>query len=69
MFPHLTVTRPEGSIMSTQDWTDGNDGVQYRSRKSPDDAPQHLRHNRFVKRKRPTGFNGIHRRRNKRFTW
>jgi hypothetical protein len=53
--------------MSTfETWTDGEEIESGRSRNEPAKAPQRLRHNTFAKRKKPTGFNGIHRRRNKR---
>jgi hypothetical protein len=56
--------------MSTQEsWTDGGMEEEARKKKEQESAPQRLRHNTFAKRKRPTGFNGIHRRRNKRAAW
>jgi hypothetical protein len=33
------------------------------------DANQHRRRTEHQRRERPTGFNGIHRRRNKRWSW
>ena len=47
-------------------FTDGEMEEAARKKKEQENGPQRLRHNTFAKRKRPTGFNGIHRRRNKR---
>ncbi len=58
--------------MSTYDfWTDGNETepLGSRRRQGSEAQPQRLRHNTFAKRKRPTGYNGIHRRRNKKSAW
>lgn len=57
--------------MSTnQTWTDGDmDESSERKHKDGDNKPSRLRHNTFTKRKQPAGFNGIHRRRNKRAAW
>ena len=57
--------------MSTNEtWMDGDmDQAGDRKRKEGDNKPQRLRHNTFTKRKTPTGFNGLHRRRNKRTAW
>ena len=45
------------------------DDAAVRTRHREVESPQRLRNTTFEKRKRPSGYNGLHRRRNKRFAW